>query len=1194
MSHTDQHLSDDDEIAKEKQILEQKEKSQADSSDNNNADNNSINTNQKDNTDNENININEDKNENSNTNEKSIDSANPPPKDDLKNDDSANSDKNDCENMNDAKSDTNKSNENCSDKNEDEKKENEDKESNNAKEEKTQTNVDSIGEKDNPISDEPPINDNSSHFVSEDSSKNERIEDQNENKSEQTTKDSESDTEEHPTLLQHTDAIFKAIAGVNESENEKDNPSEKENEKDNSSEKDASSENEIDKEASIENTNDKEASNQNENDKEASNQNANDKEPLIENADDKEASSENANDKEASNENTNDKEPSPENTDDKEDSNENANDKKASIENADDKEASSENAKESQIENESNTEALSQLITDSRMNSNSNDDISTSQPLSNLLSSAIEKLQTDTVEITDVCSQTDPVPISVSCQTSFPEFEIRNETNAFVKSMEAKNASEEDEFNKSMEAKNRELQMQDRENMFASFNCRCTQTRKFDKSLYRTNALQRNRTKYSRPRKTSQNLNSRAKTANIKKDNSLLKQLEISQPVSPIQNLSPNNSALSSNVGSPRSSEGSTLSSSTQNNNSKTVKNRNNVLPIISSKSLASNTTRPRTLHSGFSSSSGIEPSNSAKTDRPVTRSTHIKSSKLSMIKNGSSTTSKSCVLKKNINVPPSTMKTVLSNSHKTKPNKTNNNFKTDILNDAAHLMTKELLSEPLSEPSAASENKNQKSDLTDSTEILTDNSSKASSKKNTENKTQIKQKIDLDEQINALTVNLLPGNPSSNQISSRSKKSSNSTKQSEKDSNDINETGGTSQVTDDKFSSSSKVNKNNEEEEDEEELKIIKKRDYQGNTTEINFTDNESTDNITSQMKDDFIEEEEDESQEEHKTAESTSTAAAADDESGELDYEQMIDDLLNYNYPSADDSQNLLNYIKKSQIDSIINEDYASCDRLRTAETILVNNRMTSRFIVDYYTTIETKLSKAEADLEEIEQCYKERLERFDEEHERMIENIRSTQQEEIDNFESSWGSEKALIPFDKASSGLLDLRFKQKKLALIREFASANQVKKTADELQEIEEGDAFNNAENSMKIAYNQLIEKHNNQFNCFEEKWKMHRFFIESTRDDEIKRQKLLIQQLSSKRDDKYEARARNHALSEKDLMSTPVTPRTFESLAKYRKDTMSSKLRLNSSSIVQTLHPSKKQTKRPFTPGKTKRYGGYC
>ena len=151
----------------------------------------------------------------------------------------------------------------------------------------------------------------------------------------------------------------------------------------------------------------------------------------------------------------------------------------------------------------------------------------------------------------------------------------------------------------------------------------------------------------------------------------------------------------------------------------------------------------------------------------------------------------------------------------------------------------------------------------------------------------------------------------------------------------------------------------------------------------------------------------------------------------------------------------------------------------------------------------------------------------------------------------------------------------------------------MKKIADSIQVVEEDGATLSAESSMKIAFSQLMDRHNGQKAAFDQKMSRNRNFLNAEAESEIERQKLLIQQLEAKRDEKYDARARNDALSEMGFLSEAVSPRTYETFTNYRKDPTASKLRLNSTTIVQTLH-TKKQTKRPFTPGKTKRYGGYC
>lgn len=720
----------------------------------------------------------------------------------------------------------------------------------------------------------------------------------------------------------------------------------------------------------------------------------------------------------------------------------------------------------------------------------------TGQPLRNQLESITEKLESGaTTTIVDASSQTDPLPISVSCQTSFPnsEAEIIESTQENRTISESNLKDEDEEINSGKRNSNMEKQA-------AIFNSRCSQSRKFDRTLSnRNSSLNRSSGMYNKPRKTA-HLNKTNTTPPRDKNRHL--NFEISQSFSPQLFTS-----------SPRSSA---TSSGRQNEISKSG------LPIISMKGLSSQKKNRSSLSSLLA-----EPLNSSKSEKPHYST---KNNKLSPIKSNVSST-RSCVIK--TKAVPEANKPLLSSKSK----KTNNEGQ-------------------------------------------------------------------LDQTIDMLTQNLLPDNKSSSKSSSRN---SNENNQTPKDTNiqkdDDNDVivfdggGTTKELADDMAKVLQPLCVSNSFEEDKNEFdpKIVKKLDSHGNTTEINFTDNESQD---SEVSSGHQARELSEIPDLSKITEEEEVQSKTFEEEEELNEEQrkekMVDDLLNYIFPEPSERASLMSYLRTTQINAFLNEDYQNAERLKIAESILQNPQTRSRSIEDHYASIDDRLSKAEENLNMLEDEYKNKLAQFEEDRAKANVELEKNQQEEIENFENQWDSEKAMLKYQKASPHLLELRFRQKRLALAKEYQYANEIKLQADELQDDETQDAASNASEGLRIAYAQMMEKHQNQKFCFDNKWERHRLELEAKRDEDIQRQQRVIDQLKNKKYEKYDRRARCHIFTDRVYESTPVSPRTKNSLNIYRRDIPISRLKLNSSTIVQrSLHP-KKQRQKPFTPGTTKRYGGYC
>ena len=110
-------------------------------------------------------------------------------------------------------------------------------------------------------------------------------------------------------------------------------------------------------------------------------------------------------------------------------------------------------------------------------------------------------------------------------------------------------------------------------------------------------------------------------------------------------------------------------------------------------------------------------------------------------------------------------------------------------------------------------------------------------------------------------------------------------------------------------------------------------------------------------------------------------------------------------------------------------------------------------------------------------VNSLWEEKIERQKKEYETQMSNLKNRQLNEVQQFRDKWSNPEFIESKCKASPTLLNLRYKETKLALLREYEIAEQLRQQANAQQQIEEEELKANLENEMRIEFTRMKERH---------------------------------------------------------------------------------------------------------------------
>jgi excinuclease UvrABC nuclease subunit len=129
-----------------------------------------------------------------------------------------------------------------------------------------------------------------------------------------------------------------------------------------------------------------------------------------------------------------------------------------------------------------------------------------------------------------------------------------------------------------------------------------------------------------------------------------------------------------------------------------------------------------------------------------------------------------------------------------------------------------------------------------------------------------------------------------------------------------------------------------------------------------------------------------------------------------------------------------------------------------------------------------------------------------------------ILGRQEREEKLFEENWSNPAYMISFAKPSHALNSLRKQQKSFALMKDFETAERVKREAEALERAETASAAQRAEASLRLAYEAMTRRHRREIETFLEHQRQREAYLEKERQHAIDPIERLIAQLEIARD----------------------------------------------------------------------------
>jgi hypothetical protein len=223
----------------------------------------------------------------------------------------------------------------------------------------------------------------------------------------------------------------------------------------------------------------------------------------------------------------------------------------------------------------------------------------------------------------------------------------------------------------------------------------------------------------------------------------------------------------------------------------------------------------------------------------------------------------------------------------------------------------------------------------------------------------------------------------------------------------------------------------------------------------------------------------------------------------------------------PPASIADEVLAHLYGQTFEALRRQDYAFARKTEDAARFLSGEYASQK--VEFLHNEETallheRLSQARQNLQARLQEWSNIFRIFQNEQVHMREELMARHMIEEQQFGENWSSAAYLTSFTKQSYRLLSLRRQQKGAALVKDFEGAAQMKAEADHLQRREAATAEERAEESMRLAYETMMERHRREIECFAEHERQTEIFLRKEKERAIEPIEKMIAQLEIARD----------------------------------------------------------------------------
>jgi hypothetical protein len=268
----------------------------------------------------------------------------------------------------------------------------------------------------------------------------------------------------------------------------------------------------------------------------------------------------------------------------------------------------------------------------------------------------------------------------------------------------------------------------------------------------------------------------------------------------------------------------------------------------------------------------------------------------------------------------------------------------------------------------------------------------------------------------------------------------------------------------------------------------------------------------------------------------------------------------------PAPYERASLMQYMQRLGFEAAMKGDYAKADYysdLNKEFLDLCLEKGSRETIEGQIAAIDRQMTETRKQAVDLKKALDEELRDAQREETEKIERLKGIQRDELNAFDQKWSSEPALRPFSKPSPLLLELREKEKRLILIKEFQEAAAVGKYANRVEQNETRKAQLAAEREAVTLRRQLMERHQRDLEQMETRAATRLAVMEKNRDERLA---ILTARIRHIEIDKLNVRRSKTADLEAAVNLRPVTaggllsPRSHSKLEAFRKQSVVSRL----------------------------------
>lgn len=227
----------------------------------------------------------------------------------------------------------------------------------------------------------------------------------------------------------------------------------------------------------------------------------------------------------------------------------------------------------------------------------------------------------------------------------------------------------------------------------------------------------------------------------------------------------------------------------------------------------------------------------------------------------------------------------------------------------------------------------------------------------------------------------------------------------------------------------------------------------------------------------------------------------------------QELLDDFMKNKKLEDESMAYPLSKFAKVQLDKAIEEDdYQRGEEFHKAIRLLNKIAFPAAPPTPIVTTSE-RIASATREIDMLNKKHDERLEAFHNDRQKINEQRKSRQEQEIENMTNYLGTNKFLMPFQKPSGVLLNEKRKQKESAKIGDFEKAKNLKRITDQMSQDETEQAKQRALTRAENMHLSLVEKHSREEDCANQNEERLRMTLDMDREADIEPIRKRIEQL---------------------------------------------------------------------------------